>query len=185
MPFVQHPSGDQRIVTVIERPAPIGSFRKAIGLWLARAPLPITLRVMGHGLADDHPSIRHDVQFSDPLVDGDLRLPKAGAAGVARFIRIGGSLMAVEVAVQEPPSAAADIAVYSLDPPEVLLTPDLHIDTEDGGMLTLLHGTLDTEEARRLEVADEGFRLTITLYNGEDTRTDSTYPLNVITTDVG
>ena len=139
---------------------------------------------MGHGLADDHPIIRHDVQSGDPLVDGQLRLPRVDAAGVARFIRIGGSLKAVEVAVQEPPPAAADNAVYFLDPPEVLLTPDLHIDTEDGGMLTLLHGTLDAEEARRLEETDEGVRLTITLYN-EDTRTDSTYSLNVITTDVG
>ena len=185
IPFVQHPSLDQHIVTAIERPEPIRPLQKAIGSWLARAPLPINLRVIGHCLADDEPIIRHAVQPSDPLVPGELRLPKADVAGVARIIRIGGRPKAVEVAVQEPPPAAAIIAVYSLDPPNLLLTPDLHIDTEDGGMLTLLCKTLNSEEAGRLEVAREVFRLTITFYNDHDTTAEATYCLNVITTDVG
>ena len=184
LPFVQHPSGGQKIVTAITRSETISAAQKAVGLWLTRACLPIGLRAVGHRIADDEPSIRHIVEPSDLLVHGDLGLLKVDVAGVARFIRLGGTLKAVEVAVQEPPPAAAEIAVYSLDPPNLLLTPDLHIDTSDGGMFTIVHRILGAKEAGLLERNREPLRLTISLYDEHDTRTDQTYPLNVVTADV-
>lgn len=188
LPFVRHPDGSARIDTEIEFPASGRPYWNYPSSWICRSLLPNWLRARASVPANQLPELRHVV--SRGMVKGsfqeDAVLPRIIHGGIARLICIGGVLKAVEVAVQELPVGDEVFEAYSLDPPGILLTPELSFNTEGGGIFTCMSEVLSEEDSLLLmSVMRDGHSLSlrVTLDFEDGTESDLLYELEVETVD--